>query len=373
MDLACSGTSSAYRRHIPITERIKGMVRVEFTAPFKYPFFSPPSTGGRWTSPIRKPSARSQPSMVDSPASARDRDDGDLPPGVLVVTGELKRRRRAWGLFRIPCVHLAPDRSTGSVPRSTRIGRSFLMALSQGDKLGPYEILSRLGAGGMGEVWKARDTRLDRIVAIKQLKGQHIARFEQEARAIAALNHPHICQIYDVGQDYLVLEYIEGRPLTGPLPLPEVVRVAGEITDALQLRASPETNSSRLEAGQHSVVGERLCQAPGFRVGEAGNHGACRFHTNRGGDRYRHCRLHGARAGGRKAARRTIRHIQLRRGPVRDDLRNAGLHRPLSRAGAVQCPARRSSGARDDARASTDCQEVSGPSARQTVFRTQPN
>lgn len=86
------------------------------------------------------------------------------------------------------------------------------MGLSAGEKLGPYEILARIGVGGMGEVWKARDTRLDRIVAIKRLKGRHNARFKQEARAIAALNHPHICQIYDIGQDYLVLEYIEGRP-----------------------------------------------------------------------------------------------------------------------------------------------------------------
>src|SRR6202451_1286538 len=108
------------------------------------------------------------------------------------------------------------------------------MPLAPGDRLGPYEILSSLGAGGMGEVWKARDTRLGRIVAIKQLKGQHTARFEQEARAIAALNHPHICQIYDVGPDYLVLEYIDGRPLTGPLPLEETIRLAIQIASALE-------------------------------------------------------------------------------------------------------------------------------------------
>ena len=66
-----------------------------------------------------------------------------------------------------------------------------------GTTLGPYRVLEKLGEGGMGEVWKARDTRLDRIVAIKRLTGQHSERFEQEARAIAALNHPHICQIYD--------------------------------------------------------------------------------------------------------------------------------------------------------------------------------
>jgi eukaryotic-like serine/threonine-protein kinase len=112
------------------------------------------------------------------------------------------------------------------------------MPLAPGDRLGPYEILSPLGAGGMGEVWKARDTRLGRIVAIKQLKGHDTARFEQEGRAIAALNHPHVCQIYDVGPDYLVLEYIEGRPLTGPLPLADTLRVAGQITDALELAHS---------------------------------------------------------------------------------------------------------------------------------------
>ena len=76
----------------------------------------------------------------------------------------------------------------------------------------------------MGQVWKARDTRLDRSVAIKQLTSRHIDRFEQEARAIAALNHPHICQIYDIGPDYLVLEYIEGRALHGPMPPQEAVR-----------------------------------------------------------------------------------------------------------------------------------------------------
>src|SRR6202521_5291529 len=108
------------------------------------------------------------------------------------------------------------------------------MPLSVGDNLGPYEILAPIGAGGMGEVWKALDTRLHRIVAIKQLKGQHTARFEQEARAIAALNHPHICQIYDVGQDYLVLEYIEGSPIQGPMAEADAVRAALQIAAALE-------------------------------------------------------------------------------------------------------------------------------------------
>ena len=89
------------------------------------------------------------------------------------------------------------------------------MPFSVGDRVGPYEILVPIGTGGMGEVWKARDTRLGRVVAIKRLKGPYGERFEQEARAVAALNHPNICQIYDVGPDYLVLEHIEGKPLKG--------------------------------------------------------------------------------------------------------------------------------------------------------------
>ena len=72
-------------------------------------------------------------------------------------------------------------------------------------QLGPYVLIAPVGSGGMGHVWKARDTRLDRIVAIKRLKAEHSARFEPEARAIAALNHPHICALYDIGPDYLVM------------------------------------------------------------------------------------------------------------------------------------------------------------------------
>src|ERR1700693_3126068 len=107
------------------------------------------------------------------------------------------------------------------------------MPLSVGDKLGPYEILAPIGEGGMGEVWQARDTRLDRIVSLKISKAQFTERFEREARSIAALNHPHICQLYDVGPNYLVMEYVEGVPLKGPLPLERAVEYAGQILDAL--------------------------------------------------------------------------------------------------------------------------------------------
>src|SRR5216683_5735348 len=117
------------------------------------------------------------------------------------------------------------------------------MSLKAGTRLGPYEILSAIGAGGMGEVYKARDTRLDRIVAIKVLP-PHLAdrselreRFEREAKTIAGLNHPHICVLYDIGQqdgiDYLVVEYLEGETLAhrlqkGALPLEQVSQYAIE-------------------------------------------------------------------------------------------------------------------------------------------------
>ena len=108
-----------------------------------------------------------------------------------------------------------------------------------GTRLGPYEVVASIGAGGMGEVYRARDGRLGRDVAIKVLPAQFAAepdrlrRFEEEARAIAGLNHPHICQIYDVGPGYLVLEYIEGTPPRGPLAPDEAVRLGLQIVSAL--------------------------------------------------------------------------------------------------------------------------------------------
>src|SRR5215472_7405346 len=122
------------------------------------------------------------------------------------------------------------------------------MPLSSGSKLGPYEIVAPIGAGGMGEVYRARDTRLERSVAIKILPG-HLSvspdakqRFEREARAISSLNHPNICTLYDVGHhdgtDYLVMEYLEGESLAerlkrGPLQLKELVSIGCDIGDAL--------------------------------------------------------------------------------------------------------------------------------------------
>ncbi|HEY0160883.1 MAG TPA: protein kinase [Thermoanaerobaculia bacterium] len=122
------------------------------------------------------------------------------------------------------------------------------MQIAAGTRLGPYEIVSRIGAGGMGEVWRARDVRLDRPVAIKVLppelanSAQLKLRFEREARAISQLNHPHICTLHDVGEDsgrsYLVMELLEGETLAdrlsrGPLPLPDVIRYGTQIAEAL--------------------------------------------------------------------------------------------------------------------------------------------
>src|SRR5215471_4466872 len=107
------------------------------------------------------------------------------------------------------------------------------MTLSAGQKLGPYEILAPIGAGGMGDVYKARDTRLDRIVALKIAKSEFSERFEREARAVAALNHPHICHLYDVGPNYLLMEYVEGAELLGPMPLEKAIELAGQILEAL--------------------------------------------------------------------------------------------------------------------------------------------
>src|SRR5215475_10748460 len=122
------------------------------------------------------------------------------------------------------------------------------MSLGPGTRLGPYEIVAPIGAGGMGEVYKAKDTRLDRTVAVKVLPS-HVSsdpalreRFEREARTIAALNHPHICTLHDVGHqdgiDFLVLEHLDGHTLAdrltkGALPLDQALQIAIQIADAL--------------------------------------------------------------------------------------------------------------------------------------------
>src|SRR5947207_10049103 len=125
-------------------------------------------------------------------------------------------------------------RNTGlGASRSTKLNSIIQMPLPPGDKLGPYEILVQIGEGGMGEVYKARDTRLDRTVAIKISKEAFSERFEREARAVAGLNHPTICQLYDVGPDYLVMEFVEGAPIASVDTTRKLLDIAVQIADGL--------------------------------------------------------------------------------------------------------------------------------------------
>src|SRR5207244_11548443 len=122
--------------------------------------------------------------------------------------------------------------------------RDRAMTIASGTRLGPYEIVAPIGAGGMGEVYHARDTRLDRAVAVKILPAafagdaQLRIRFEREAKTISQLSHPHICTLFDVGENYLVMELLDGETLAdrlsrGALPIAECVRIGIEIADAL--------------------------------------------------------------------------------------------------------------------------------------------
>src|SRR5258705_6044413 len=107
------------------------------------------------------------------------------------------------------------------------------MSLQSGARLGPYEILSPIGAGGMGELYRAGDTRLDGTVAIRVSKEAFSERFEREARAVAALNHPNICQLYDVGPNYLVMEFVEGTPIAPTDTNRKLLDIAVQIGDGL--------------------------------------------------------------------------------------------------------------------------------------------
>ena len=160
------------------------------------------------------------------------------------------------------------------------------MALERGTRLGPYQIESPLGAGGMGEVYKATDTRLERTVAIKVLPA-HVAsdperksRFEREAKTVAALSHPHICPVFDVGRegetDFLVMEYLEGETLAerlqkGALPLDQALRYAIEIADALDKAHRQGVTHRDLKPG--NIM---LTKAGAKRSGQLACVGACR-------------------------------------------------------------------------------------------------
>src|SRR5438552_2633474 len=156
------------------------------------------------------------------------------------------------------------------------------MALASGTKLGPYEIESPLGAGGMGEVYRAHDSRLDREVALKVLPA-HLSsdeslkqRLEREAKAVSKLSHPHICTLHDIGcqdgVDFLVMEYLEGetleqRLLKGPLPPEQTIRYASQIADALA-KAHKLGITHRDLKPSNVMLTKDWGQAHGFRLGE---------------------------------------------------------------------------------------------------------
>ncbi len=202
------------------------------------------------------------------------------------------------------------------------------MTIAAGTKLGPYEIIAPIGAGGMGEVYRARDTRLDRTVAVKVLPS-HLSenpeakqRFDREARAISSLNHPNICTLFDVGHqdgvDYLVMEYLDGETLAdrlakGALPTEQVLKIGIEICEGLERAHRTGVVHRDLETRQHHAD-EIRCETDGFRIGESSGarsdsrhgpddddvHSSSGTATDCAWQHHGHVPLHVARAGGRK-------------------------------------------------------------------------
>jgi serine/threonine protein kinase len=221
------------------------------------------------------------------------------------------------------------------------------MALTSGSRLGAYEIHSPLGAGGMGEVYRARDTRLEREVAIKVLP-EHLSykpeareRLEREARAISSLGHPNICHLYDVGQhngiSYFVMEYLQGETLAdrlrkGPLPLEQVLRVGVEICEGLEKAHRSGVVHRDLKPSNIMLTktGAKLMD-----FGARENHGADRreFRFSRdyvaspddGGNDRRHLPIHVSRASRGTRSGRSLGRIRARCGALRDDHWPAGV------------------------------------------------
>src|SRR5580704_2198327 len=147
------------------------------------------------------------------------------------------------------------------------------MPLSPGHRVGPYEILMLIGAGGMGEVYRARDTRLNRDVAIKFSKEQFSERFEREARAVAALNHRNICHLYDVGTNFLVMELIEGETPRGPMPPEEVVLIAQQIASALDAAHEKGIVHRDLKPANLKVTADGVVKVLDFGLAKVGGGG----------------------------------------------------------------------------------------------------
>ncbi len=149
------------------------------------------------------------------------------------------------------------------------------MPASVGDKFGPYEILAPIGRGGMGEVWRARDARLNREVAMKFSQARFDDRFQREANTIASLNHPNICTLHDVGPNYLVMEPIEGPTLAdriqeGPIPLDDALAIARQIADALEAAHEKNIVHRDLKPGNVKIRPDGSVKVLDFGLAKAG-------------------------------------------------------------------------------------------------------
>ncbi len=205
------------------------------------------------------------------------------------------------------------------------------MSFSPGDKLGPYEILAAIGAGGMGEVYRARDSRLGRDVAIKTSAERFNERFEREARAIAALNHPNICHVYDVGENYLVMELIEGESPQGPLPLETVLNYARQIAEALDAAHEKGIIHRDLKPGNIKVTPDGTVKVLDFGLASGwwnfeaavrrltDDHHGC----DRGGDDPWNGRVHVPGTGAGQSGRQARRYLGVRRCSLRIAYRQA--------------------------------------------------
>src|SRR6266849_520105 len=143
------------------------------------------------------------------------------------------------------------------------------MPLSVGDKLGPYEILAPIGKGGMGDVYRAHDSRLNRDVAIKVSNSQFTERFTREARAIAALNHTNICHLYDVGPNYLVMEYVEGPDLRGPLDFNDALPIVQQLVDGIEAAHEKNVIHRDLKPANIKITPEGVVKILDFGLAKA--------------------------------------------------------------------------------------------------------
>ena len=250
-----------------------------------------------------------------------------------------------------------------------RAGYNDALTLPAGRRLGPYEVRQPLGAGGMGEVYLAHDTRLHRDVAVKVLpaafaeSAERLQRFEQEARATATLNHPNVMAVFDVGVDdgvpYVVLELLEGGTLAAALRAGRAAAARGDRPGRPD-RAGPGGRAReghrppRPEARQHLRDRRRPRQDPRLRAGEADRgarperdrHPPRDHAADRPRPRAGHGRLHGAGAGARRSRRPSRRHLRVRRGVLRDALGPPRLRRRFDGRADDRDPQERSARAR---------------------------